>query len=134
MKGKRPEEKRRYVRIDLATKVNFRIKGKDKKETSLVPASAISNNISVEGICFRSEQQLPPGTKLELQVVLPSEKEPLILSGKVKWSHPTQGTGEDKGKFDVGVQLYIFGNSDENRYLRYVSERMMERLSQYLHL
>jgi len=134
MKKKKPEERRRYVRIDVATKVNFRIKPKRKKEAPSAPVSAISNNISVEGISFKSEQKLAPGTELELQVFLPSDPEPLILSGEVRWSRLIQVQAKGKAMFDVGVKLYTFGENDENRYLRYVSERMMERLSQYLHL
>ena len=134
MKEKRPQERRRYVRIDVAAKVIFRVKPKDKGGASPESTSAVSKNLSVEGICFTSEQHLAPGTNLELQVVFFSDPEPLILNGEVKWSRLTQGAGRPEAMFDIGVELRTFGQGDENRYLRYVSEKMMERLSQHLHL
>ncbi|MBL7132359.1 MAG: PilZ domain-containing protein [Candidatus Omnitrophica bacterium] len=132
MQRKESEERRRYVRVDIATKINFQVKEKVKEKTSPKSLPAISKNLSVEGICFNSEKELTPGTGLQLQMFIPSQAEPLLLEGEVKWSGPIQGKG--KTMFATGVQLYTFGESDENRYLRYVSEKMTERLSRYLHL
>ena len=134
MKEKRPQERRRYVRVDVAAKVIFRVKPENKGGAPPEGISAVSKNLSVEGICFTSEQHLAPGTDLELQIVLSSDPEPLILNGEVKWSRPAQKAGSPKAMFDIGIELHTLGLSDENRYLRYVSEKMMERLSQYLHL
>ena len=132
MEQKKPQEKRKYVRIDIAAKINYRIKEKGKEKLVSEKASAMSRNLSVEGICFEAERELAPGMELALQILLPADPEPLLLNGEVKWARPIEGKG--KPMFEIGVKLCTFGESDENRYLRYVSEKMMERLSRYLHL
>ena len=137
MKESTPEERRRYVRIDVAAKVNFRVIKKERKERTAVSTentSAMSKNVSVEGVCFKSKKQLPPGKEIDLQISFPSEPEPLLLEGEVRWSRPIQVEGEAETMFETGVKLYTFEKNDESRYLSYVSEKMMERLSRYLHL
>ena len=127
---KKADERRRYLRLNVATKINFRVK---EGAAPLEKSEALSKNISVEGVCFRTAKQLKPGAVIELEIIPPSEPEPLLLRGEVIWSKPIQAEGP-KAMFDTGVKLAIVKESDENRYLRYVNERMMERLSQYLHL
>lgn len=131
MKEKKMKEHRRYVRIDVATKINLQVKGKAKEKKNL---SAVSQNISSEGVCFKTDKQLAPGTELELEVFLPSEPKPLLLRGEVRWSQPIVPQTRGKRMFNTGVRLFTFNGNDENRYLKYVSQKMMERLSQYLHL
>jgi len=134
MEQKLPEDRRKYLRLDVATKVNFRRQG--GKETGAFTASSASNgkNISMDGLCFRTQQQLEVGTRLALEVFLPSQPEPLLLQGEVRWCRPAEAKEKDKTVFDTGIRLLNIKDSDENRYLRYVNERMMERLSRYLHL
>lgn len=134
MEEKKFEEKRRYARLNIETKVSFRVKPKKQAEAPLASVSGVSRNISVEGICFRAHRQLAIGSELELEISIPSEPEPLLLKGEVKWSHPIQPKEKGKVAFDTGVKLFNIERSDENRYLRYVNEKMMERLSRLLHL
>ena len=137
MKESTPEERRRYVRINVAAKINFRVTKKESKErtaVSIKSTSAMSKNVSVEGVCFKSKKQLLPGNEIELQISFPSDPEPLLLKGEVRWSCSIQVEGEAETIFETGVKLYTFEKTDESRYLSYVSEKMMERLSRYLHL
>ena len=133
MEEKKPQERRKYVRFDVKTKVNFRLTKKRDDEVVLKQLSGTTKNISVEGICFTSETKLEPGSKLELEVVLPGEPEPLLLRGEVKWVYPVQ-SGQDKETYDTGVRLFTIDKGDENRFMGYVCEKMTERLSRYLHL
>jgi hypothetical protein len=55
----------------------------------------------------------------------------LHLEGKVAWGHLGK---EVKGKYLVGVKLFTLDKSDETKFLRYISDRMTQRLSRYLHL
>ena len=138
---KQQEERRKYIRLNVANEVNFRVR--DKKTPACRQAgtgplkaktSGVSKDISMEGICFSTEKQLESGTKLDLEIMLPSGSEPLILKGEVKWSRLLEAEANAKAMFDTGVQLLVIQESDENRYLRYVNQKMMERLSRYLHL
>lgn len=133
MEEKKPIDRRRYMRLEVGAKVNFRIKEQKKERAHPEKVSAISRNMSVEGICVRTDRRVASGTELELEVFLPSESEPLLLRGQAKWSQPVQ-TKEGKEMFDIGVQLFTFAKSNENTYMRYVCEKMTERLTRYLHL
>lgn len=133
MEEKKSAERRRYARLDVNTKVNFMVKG--KKEVSTKNLSAISKNISIEGICFTSKNQLKTGDNLQLELFLPAEPEPLLLKGEVKWCRPIdKPEGKSPTDFEIGVKLHTLKESDESRYMQYVLDKMMERLSQYLHL
>ena len=134
MEEKKPVERRKYIRLAIGTKVNFRVV-KEKKEEAAPKekVSALSKNMSVEGICFRTDRDVASGAKVELEIFLSSEPEPLLLEGEIKWSQPVL-TKEGKKMFHIGVQLSTFAKNDENRYMRYVCEKMTERLSRYLHL
>ena len=131
---KQQEERRKYIRLNVANEVNFRVSGKKTTEPLKAKTSGVSKDISMEGICFSTEKQLESGTKLDLEIMLPSGSEPLILKGEVKWSRLLEAQANAKAMFDTGVQLLVIQESDENRYLRYVNQKMMERLSRYLHL
>jgi len=131
---KQQEERRKYVRLNVANEVNFRVRDKKTAEPLKAKTPGVSKDISMEGICFSTEKQLEPGTKLDLEIMLSSESEPLILKGEVKWSRPLEAQANLKAMFETGVQLLTIQESDENRYLRYVNQKMMERLSRYLHL
>ena len=134
MQQKKSVERRKYMRLAIGTKVIFRAVLEKKKEAApKEKVSALSRNMSVEGICFRADRDVASGAEVELEIFLPSEPEPLLLEGEIKWSQPVL-TKEDKKMFDIGVQLSTFAKNDENRYMRYVCEKMTERLSRYLHL
>jgi len=134
MEEKKPVERRKYIRLAIGTKVNFRVLKEKKKEGAPKEnVSALSRNMSVEGICFRADRDVASGAEVELEIFLPSEPEPLLLRGEIKWSQPVL-TKEGKKMFDIGVQLSTFAKDDENAYIRYVCEKMTERLSRYLHL
>lgn len=131
---KQQEERREYIRLNVANEINFRVRDKKTPGPLKTKISGVSKDMSMEGICFSAEKQLEPGTKLDLEIMLPSGSEPLILRGEVKWSRPLEAQANFKVMFDTGVQLLVVRESDENRYLRYVNQKMMERLSRYLHL
>ncbi|GAF92944.1 unnamed protein product [marine sediment metagenome] len=134
MEEKKPVERRKYMRLAIGSKVNFRVVKEKKKEGApkeKVPA--LSRNMSVEGICFRADRDVASGAEVELEIFLPSEPEPLLLEGEIKWSQPVL-TKEGEKMFNIGVRLSTFAKNDESRYMRYVCEKMTERLSRYLHL
>ncbi len=133
MKEDKKIEQRKYIRFDVQTRVNFRVKQKKEGEAPTARVSGLSKNISAEGICIKSETQLRPGSKLELEIFLPAESKPLHLKGEVRWSRPL-GSGEGKPVFATGVKLFTIDKSDENRFVGYVCDKMTENLSRYLHL
>lgn len=125
-------ERRKYVRFALGTKVNYRI-GEERKKVCFKKASAISENMSVEGVCFRANEEIATGTQLNLEIFLPQEPEPLLLRGEVRWSNSIEPK-DGKALFEIGVRLFTFDQSNESSYLRYVCDKMAERLRRHLQL
>lgn len=133
MEGKSFVDKRRYIRFDSEIKISFQIKDKTKEQNPSRAVSAITKNLSTEGICFVSDRKLEPGSVLELEILLPSHPQPLHLEGRVVWLCPLQQQ-EAKEIFDVGVKLFTLEKADENRFVGYICDKMTQHLSRYLHL
>ncbi|NQU19112.1 PilZ domain-containing protein [bacterium] len=97
-----------YFRViyEIETKVEFQILDKEKKDRPLSEKyPAMSRNVSVEGLCFISDKKLEKGDMLYLEVYLPSEKSPIYMKGKVRWSQSASLKQREKNKFDTGVKL-----------------------------
>lgn len=133
MEEKQRVDKRKYVRLNLETRVRVEPARRKKKAELARKVEGITKNISVEGICFTSESKFKPGTKITVEVFLPEERKSVHLKGEVRWinSIPQE---EGKETFDTGVKLYTIDKKDENRFIEFVCDKMTERLSRYLHL
>lgn len=94
-----------HVNYDIKTKVKFRLI--DKQKHVLLPKRylGLGRNISVEGIRFSSIKQLQKGDILFIEVYLPRLKNPIYMTGEVRWSEQTFVHPKVKYKFDTGVQL-----------------------------
>ena len=93
-----------YVNFDLETKIDFRVKRENKKDFSKGVYSAVSKNVSVEGICFSSEKKLRKGDVLLLDVYVPSASKPIKMLGHVRWSQPIDAKAKNV-KYDTGVKV-----------------------------
>jgi len=125
-------EKRRFVRLDMNTKLNFQIKEVSGEQVLAEKNSGIVKNLSVEGICFSSEKQLKSGSKIELAIALPGSPSPIEIRGEVVWSRPIEEQKGAKVVFDTGVKLVNIAQGDENRFLVYMCDKMTEQLNKYL--
>ena len=67
-------ERRKYVRLDVKTKVRFKL-GK-KKIWPSNKVTAITKNLCVEGIRFISDKRLEPGSAIRLELSIPGEIKP----------------------------------------------------------
>jgi hypothetical protein len=120
-------EKRRFIRFDN-TSVNFKTKEIDKQKGPEGVVQAIAVNLSTEGICFMSKYKLEPGTKIELDILVPFQPRPAHLEGEVRWSTPVK-TEEGEEMFSSGVRL-IIAKTDETSFLLYICEKMEDRIKE----
>ena len=109
------EERRKYERFDtevkiyfhvdydIETTVKFQVVDKKKAKASSPKYSALSKNVSAEGLCFTSEKELREYDILLLEVYLPDEKNPILMEGEVRWSQPI--SSNETNKFNAGVKL-----------------------------
>lgn len=118
-------EKRKYRRYnteaeiyfdfiyDLETKVEFELIDQKGEKALSEKYSAISRNVSVGGLAFRSSQKVKQDDLLHMQVYLPGSTESIDMKGKVEWCKPVRPSYEDRlleeieGQrvFEVGVRL-----------------------------
>ncbi|MDP8259887.1 MAG: PilZ domain-containing protein [Candidatus Gygaella obscura] len=127
-------ERRKFVRLDLDAKVDFQIKEVEGEQVLSEKTQGRVKNISVEGVCFSAKTQLKPESKIELEVILPENKDKVKLKGEVAWSTPLESNGSEKGLFDIGIKIHNIEKSDENKFLVYVCDKMTKQLNKYLHL
>ena len=122
--AERKQERRKYKRyntevkiyfdfkFDLQTKVDFEVIDKENKKPLSDKYTAISRNISVEGLCFVSERELKEGDVLQLELYLPGSNKPIPMEGTVRWCFPNKPVEEakDKGekvKYFSGILLSV---------------------------
>jgi len=73
-------DKRQYVRIDFAGKIKVQPLGKWVSQSQTF---AKSRDLSLSGIMFESENPMAIGTKIQLEVPVPTKDNPIILVGTV---------------------------------------------------
>lgn len=111
------EERRKYNRYDtelkiyfrvnyeLKTKVEFQLIDKERHTALSEKYSAISRNVSAEGLCFFSDVQLTTGDMLSLEVYLPSQVNPIHMEGEVRWSQEGPLSKPRENKFGTGIKI-----------------------------
>jgi len=116
------EERRKYKRyntevkvyfdfsFDLQTKVDYKIIDQKTKKAVTDKYSAVSRNISVEGLCIVSEKELSKWDQLFMELYLPGSSIPVPMEGFVRWCSPNKPADEikqndEKANYLVGVQL-----------------------------
>lgn len=125
-------ERRRFIRFDLDTNIKFRFfDGMNINESMKGKAK----NLSAEGVCIVTEKEIPRNKNIELDISLPGKKRPVRIHGKVIWTHRIKGVDKNMSdRFEAGIKLYTVDKDDENTLLKYYCERMVDNLSEYLHL
>lgn len=126
------EEKRWYERYDTAlkiyfdfaydikTKVKFQLIDRKKAKTLSPKYSALSKNVSAEGLCFASRKKLRKGDYLNLEVYLPSAVTPVRMQGEVRWS--TAAAATDPGAYQTGVLLKTVNDESVPATIHYDKE------------
>ena len=98
---------------DIETKVKFELIDREKEKVLSRKYSAVSRNVSIEGLCFVSRKKMEQGDLLHLEVYLPSAKDPIHMKGEVKWCRPvppSHDAPDDKKtqySFETGVKLML---------------------------
>ena len=113
---KNPKEKRKFERFktgakvffqvvfDMKTRIDFQVMDKETGKFLSRRYSALSKNVSVEGLSFCCGHKLNVGDLLLLEVEVQGYKNLIRMEGQVKWS---LANSDDPNKFDTGVKLLI---------------------------
>jgi len=113
-----------YFTYDLNTKVEYRRVENPKHNILSEKHLATSKNVSVEGLCFVSSEQLKKGDELFLDVYLPGVNEPIQMDGMVRWSKniPANQTKY----YDTGVLIRTVNGEDVKNSIHHDKEYDVE--------
>ena len=106
-------EKRRYMRFNVL--MDAFSKGKSEKKLKV-------NNFSREGLGILSDEFIPEGENLEVEVMIPGDNIPVVVSGEVTWADKAAA---DKDLHRSGIKFKDIGNSDRTRLLHYIYGKWM---------
>ncbi len=112
------KEKRKFKRFDAYMSVKFRVPGQDEFK-----GVSLSRDLSREGLCMNSNQDLKEGTTLDIEINIPDDPKPVHTSGKVMWSRPSK---ETKQGYDQGVRFLMMDPVDKFRVLDYAYNHWLE--------
>jgi len=126
MKNKKitDSERRKYVRFGYPFFIRVRRKEeKEKLNRKTQPIItfkefkedniSISQNISVEGICFSTSKNYPPNTLVFLEVFSPTKKTPFNILAKVKWRKKRVIKRSLECVYDTGVEFLKIDSDGE---------------------
>ncbi|MFH1858461.1 MAG: PilZ domain-containing protein [Candidatus Omnitrophota bacterium] len=82
--------------------------------------SALMKDISAGGVCLRTEEFIGVGSKLVLELYLPSFGETHTMVGKVVWNRELPNIS----RHEVGVQFTDLSEDIQNRIQRFVEKSL----------
>ena len=124
------EEKRKYPRFDIETRVQIK-----KTQSSDKSKDAFVKNISAEGFCFYSKELYNPGDVVEIDIEeKKTEGSSICVKGKVVWSCKNTNDTQQKDSFLTGVKILGIRNTDEARFTMLYCERMLIELKNFLRM
>jgi c-di-GMP-binding flagellar brake protein YcgR len=110
-------EKRRFIRFEIALKVNY-IAERDLR----IEKKGMTKNINVSGILLSTGEKIPEGTKLDIRLFLPEALNPVHLIGSVMWS---RGVSEGKiMSYDSGIAFDKVEEDNKNTFLKFLCDLM----------
>lgn len=104
-------EKRKAPRYDAARDVAYSFAYPFESPVELTSGEpkaaqkfkALTENVSIEGLCFKTDHILKQGDILTLDVYVPGDDKPVHMHGRVCWSCPEKGSSPQVYK--TGVML-----------------------------
>ena len=119
------KEKRKYPRIELNLVAKYKV-----IEYEQLFQYTKTQNISAEGVCFESDEQLKLGVYVQLEVDIQDNFPPISMVAEIRWVGDI-GPNKDK-RYVNGVKIINMPAKDEVRFLKYYCDRIIEKLSAYL--
>jgi Tfp pilus assembly protein PilZ len=109
------KDRRMFARFAVELPVGYTEQNQNRKN------EAQTRDISAQGICFVTEQKLPAGTSLDIQLRLPDTKDSLFTKGRVAWIEKV-GPQEYRAGVDLerpelmGISLVLRSIQIKTRY------------------
>ncbi len=112
-----PDEKRKFTRLSVLADVAY-----TKKDIPEKGKVTFAKNIGAGGICLIAYEELKESDVLELKILLPDEKEPVYILGRVVWVRKFSMGDDTAGskRYDVGVEFLKISDVDKQKVDKYV--------------
>lgn len=106
------DDKRHNYRMDVMGPIKVQQLGMRPSEK---PTLGRIKDISLSGVLFESQQAIPEGSRIQLEVPLSTSERPLIMVGQVTRLR------SDGGLYDVGANFLHFGDQDRQEINKHFS-------------
>ncbi len=114
-----PEDRRKFLRLSVLADVTY-----TKKDVSEKGKLTFAKNIGNGGICLIAYEEVKESEVLELKILLPDEKEPINVLGKVVWVKKfSMGDVLENERFDVGIEFLQISDIDKQKVDKYIFSR-----------
>ena len=101
-------DKRGFPRLSEIWELDYRTIS--LREFKMNPHSSYTVNISGGGVCFETDEEIPKGTMLALELKSKIFPSPILSLAETIWCKKES----KKDKFDVGVEFWWIGWKDSN--------------------
>lgn len=101
-------EARKFPRLDKKWEINYRKISPEEIESN--PVSSYTVNISGGGVCFETEEEIPEGTILALELKSEAFPSPVIVLAKAVWCNKKIW----REKYKVGLEFWWTGWKDNS--------------------
>lgn len=120
------KERRRHVRVTSGNGVRYRVLAEKvfKESEDKRPRDAKDKNISGGGILIETEEDVPMGALIGLEVKLRQVEFPLFVVGEVVRKEGPY----DNGLFGVGIKFLRISENDTLEIFNYMVEKVMKEV------
>ena len=122
------KDARKADRIELILKFYYSTSTNSK---FLVPLK--TDNISGEGIKFKSKKPLKENTGVNIKITLKYPKKTLFFNGIIVWCKKTKITPKDSSKktknvYSIGVKFSKMTYNDRKIFVKYISDNLLSSI------
>ncbi len=107
-------EKRKYMRFDVLLNALGRA-GDESKKLKVT-------NFCREGIGISSEDYLPEGKDVDVEMMIPGDNIPVVVTGEITWA---ADSSSDDQQYEGGMKFKEIKDSDRGRILEYVYQKWL---------
>ena len=110
------EERRQFVRLDTRLEIQYSVLPSEP------PKTAVTKDISGNGVCLFADKELAPGTRLQVAMKLPGREIPVNFTAEVMWSEAYEmiGKSQRQRSVEVGVRFVEVSPQDQEAVMQHV--------------
>ena len=114
-------ERRKYIRLGELVKIDYKIIGLETNQPG-----CLADNICGGGIRLALKERLSPGTKLDLKIQLPNEKELVRATGEIIWLD-VKKPGTKGFPFLAGIKFTEIDPFECGKILKFVGNKIQNK-------